>query len=74
MSLRKRKVSKTKVKCWKCEDTYYPPYGGYSLRYSCRLHQFDESNICLDCGLKDGTSNQNCYHLPEKKVLKCVIS
>jgi len=68
-------VSKEKVYCYKCSDTYHPTHGGLSVRKSCRYHHFDKDNICVNCKMKN-PSHGNCYHRCEEKkfFFDCIIS
>ena len=49
--------------CYKCQDTYYHKYG-YSERRSCRVHDFDEDNVCKWCHQnKKDVGSSGCYHI-----------
>ena len=53
------------IECYKCQDLFIPSYGGYSKRTSCRVHNYQEGNICEDCNQNKNLGN-NCYHIRKK--------
>ena len=51
--------------CYKCYDNFkVDSGGGYSIRRSCRLHNFDDNGFCIDCHEhKDNLKRLTCYHV-----------
>lgn len=48
--------------CKKCNDYFRSSMGGQSANASCRIHNFDEFNYCLDCYAHKNNCG-NCYHI-----------
>ena len=53
------------LECYKCQDTFIPFSGGYSQRLSCRIHNYQGTNICQDCDQKKDCG-RNCYHIRKR--------
>ena len=57
--------------CYKCEDTFYHKYG-YSERRSCRVHDFDEDDVCKWCREnKKNIHSRGCYHIKKTSFWLC---
>ena len=65
------KIQIDKKKCRKCGDLFISTYGGRSKRTSCRVHNYDENNVCFCCG-KNPSMSHNCYH-QAKQPIRCII-
>lgn len=51
--------------CYKCYDKFKLDCGGcYSNRRSCRMHNFDNNDYCIDCHEhRDKLKRYTCYHV-----------
>lgn len=60
--------------CGKCGDSYKPGAGSYSLRTSCRFHDFDENGECKQCHQYKNHIRSNCYHYKGKTCWESMTS